>query len=103
MFEHQEYNEVQKFKLASHKFRGRGSTDLWWNDLIEFWQMYSEEEVRSWKVIKRLMHKHFIPDFYRQKFYNRLQRLEQCDLYIREHAREFKMLVMGSDLRKSKG
>ena len=60
-------------------------------------------EIGNWKIIKRLMTRHFIPPNVRDTFYMKLQRLKQGDeLSVEDYAKKFKLFIIASDVGSSK-
>ena len=63
------------------------------------WRESGYSEVRDWKLIKRLMTKHFIPHDVMDKFYFKLQRLKQCnEICVDKYVKKFKFFIIASDV-----
>ena len=49
--------------------------NLWWDKLQTERRRADEEKVRSWALMKRLMKRRFVPDYYKQELLMDLQSL----------------------------
>ncbi|PKI78613.1 hypothetical protein CRG98_000990 [Punica granatum] len=72
VFEYYEYSETQKCQLAALEFTNY--VNLWWESLKAQRRRDGENEIRSWWEMKRLMHRRFVPEYYKQQLYLQLQR-----------------------------
>ena len=54
--------------------------------------------VEKLKGMKRIMQKCFVPEYYRQELYIRLQSLRQGGMCVEDYVKEFEMLMMRCDL-----
>ncbi|XP_073112245.1 uncharacterized protein [Elaeis guineensis] len=59
-----------------------------------------EEEIRNWRLMKRIMEKRFVPQYYKQELYIKLQSLRQGGMCVEDYVKEFEMLMMRCDLRE---
>ncbi|XP_052172190.1 uncharacterized protein LOC127788118 [Diospyros lotus] len=98
VFEYQEYSEVRKCQLAALEFTDYAN--LWWENLKAQRRRDGEEDVRSWGVMKRLMKKRFVPEYYKQELYIRLQSLRQGGMSVEDYVKEFEMLMMRCELQE---
>ena len=57
-----------------------------------------EDDIRSWRVMKRVMKKCFVSKYYRQELYIRLQSLRQGGMCVEDYVKEFEVLMMRCDL-----
>jgi len=48
--------------------------------------------------MKRVMKKRFVPDYYKQELYSRLQTLRQGSLSVEEYVKEFELLLIRYEL-----
>ena len=101
VFECEEYSEVKKCRLVFSQFRGY--VYFLWKYLMALMRENGNSEVRNWELMNRLMTSHFIPLDVRDKFYLKLQRLEQGYLSVEDYAKKFKLFVISSDLGESEG
>lgn len=70
VFDCQEYTELQKCKYAALEFTDYAV--LWWDKLIAQRRIDEEGEIRSWRTMKNLMKKRFVPEYYKQDLYIRM-------------------------------
>ena len=97
IFDYFELSDFQKYRLASHKFLGRAAT--WWEELMALWRESRHDEIKNWEIMKRLMTRHFIPHYVKDKFYLKLQRLKQGDKScVKDYAKNFKLFIIASDV-----
>ena len=76
-----------KVKMASLAFSDYAS--LWWDKLQAERRRNDEEKVRSWTLMKRLMRRRFVPDYYRQEMLMELQSIRQGKKSIEDYVKEF--------------
>ena len=51
-------------------------------------------------LIKRLVEKKFIPQYYKQELFIKTQTLRQGAFYVEDHVKEFEMLMIHCDLQE---
>jgi len=73
VFEWYEYFEERKCKVAALEFTNYAL--LWWENLKIQRRRDGEEEITTWAIMKRVMKKRFVPNYYKQELYIRLQTL----------------------------
>ncbi|PKI58109.1 hypothetical protein CRG98_021488 [Punica granatum] len=93
VFEYYEYFETQKSQLAGLEFADYAN--LWWENIKAKRRRDGKNEIRSWWEMKRLMHRRFVPEYYKQQLYFQLQSIRQCDMSVKDYVKEFKLLTMG--------
>ena len=98
VFDWHEYPEAKKCKVAALEFTDYAL--LWWENLKAQRRRDDEEEVTSWPLMKRLMKKRFVPDYYKQELYIKLQTLRQGSLSVEEYVKEFELLLIRCDLNE---
>ena len=98
VFECHEYSEVRKCQLAALEFTDYAN--LWWENLKAQRRRDGEEEVRSWRLMKRLMQRRFVPDYYKQELYIKLQGLRQGGMCVEDYVKEFEMLKIRCELQE---
>ncbi|PKI38328.1 hypothetical protein CRG98_041286 [Punica granatum] len=52
--------------------------------------------------MKRLMHRRFMHEYYKQQLYLQLQSIRQCSMSVEDYVKEFKLLTMGCELHESR-
>ena len=60
-----------------------------------------EEKVNSWALMKRLMRRRFVPNYYRQEMLMELQSIRQGKKSIEDYVKEFETLMARCDIRES--
>ena len=85
VFEWYEYSEERKCKVAALEFTDYAL--LWWENLKIQRRRDEEEEIITWATMKRVMKKRFVPDYYKQELYIRLQTLRQGSLSMEEYVK----------------
>ena len=98
VFEYQKYSEIRKCKLAPLEFTNYAN--LQWENLKAQRKRDGEEDIRSWRVMKCLIKKRFVLEYYRQDLYIRLQSLKQGGLCIKDYVKEFEVLKMRCELQE---
>jgi len=83
VFEWYEYSEERKCKVAALEFTNYAL--LWWENLKIQMRRDGEKEITTWETMKRVMKKRFVPDYYKQELYIRLQTLRQRSLSVEEY------------------
>ena len=92
VFECCEYDESTKVRLAALEFSGYAA--LWWRNLLTNRRRNGEPEIATWRMMKQVMHLRFVPDYYRQELYLRLQSLRQGGMSVEDYVQEFEMLTI---------
>src|SRR5262249_14656374 len=99
VFDCYEWDEHTKVKMASLAFSDYAS--LWRDKLQIERQRADEEKVRSWALMKRLMKRRFVPDYYKQELLMELQSLRQGKRSVEEYVKEFETLMARCDIWES--
>ncbi|KAL3575156.1 hypothetical protein D5086_023257 [Populus alba] len=105
----QNYNPPNGLKLKIPPFRGSSSPENTWSGfrrlcsfmvgkLKDSEEKDEEEEIATWATMKRVMKKRFVPDYYKQELYIRLQTLRQGSLTVEEYVKEFELLLIRCEL-----
>lgn len=98
MFDVYNYSKTKKVQLATIEFTNYVST--WWDQLVKSRRRYDEPPVSSWREIKTIMRKRFIPSHYSKDLHRRLHTLKQRSMSIDEYSKEMKMLMIRADVHK---
>ncbi|PKI47871.1 hypothetical protein CRG98_031745 [Punica granatum] len=75
VFEYYEYFEAQKCQLVALEFNDYAN--LWWENIKAQRRRDREDMIRSWREMKRLMHRRFVPEYYKQDLFLKLQSIRQ--------------------------
>ena len=57
-----------------------------------------EEPVTPWWLMKRLKEKRFVPQYYKQELFIKMQTLCQGAFCVEDYIKEFEMLMISCDL-----
>jgi hypothetical protein len=96
VFEWYECFEERKCKVAALEFMDYAL--LCWENLLIQRTRDGEEDITTWATMKRVMKKRFVPDYYKQELYIRLQTLRQGSLSMEEYVKEFELLLIRCEL-----
>ncbi|PKI32380.1 hypothetical protein CRG98_047229, partial [Punica granatum] len=92
VFECYECSEAQKCQLAALEFTDYAN--LWWENLKAQRRRDREDGIRSWREMKRIMHRRFVPEYYKQDLFLKLQSIRQGGMSVEHYVMEFEMLSM---------
>ena len=98
IFECQNYTEARKVKLAALEFTDYAN--LWWENVKAQRRREGEENVATWRLMKRLMERRFAPKYYKQELFLKLQTLQQGAYCVEDYVKEFEMLLMRCDVHE---
>ena len=96
VFECYEYSEAQKCQLAALEFTD--FANLRWENLKAQRRRDRGDGIRSWREMKRIMHRRFMPEYYMQNLYLKLQSIRQGGMSVEDYVMEFEMLSMRCEL-----
>ncbi|MDN4193085.1 hypothetical protein DDE03_10970, partial [Bifidobacterium longum subsp. longum] len=96
VFECYEYSEAQKCQLAALEFTDYAN--LRWENLKAQRRRDRGDGIRSWREMKRIMHRRFMPEYYMQNLYLKLQSIRQGGMSVEDYVMEFEMLSMRCEL-----
>ena len=96
VFECYEYSEAQKCQLAALEFTD--FANLRWENLKAQRRRDRGDGIRSWREMKRIMHRRFMPEYYKQNLYLKLQSIRQGGMSVEDYVMEFEMLSMRCEL-----
>ena len=95
IFECQDHTEASKVKLVALDFTNYAN--LWLENMKAQKRHKGEEPVTTWHLMKRLMEKRFVPQYYKQELFIKMQTLCQGAFCVEDYVKEFEMLMMHSD------
>ena len=73
IFEWKNHTEARKVKLTALEFTDYAN--LWWENVKAQRWREGEETVATWRLMKRLMERRFVPQYYKQELFIKLQTL----------------------------
>ena len=88
VFDCHNYSEKKKVKLAVIEFAN--FSIVWWDQLVLNKRRNREPSVETWEEMKRVMRKRFVPTYYYQELYNKLQNLRQGNRSVRSIIRRWR-------------
>ena len=88
----------RRVNLASVKFSGYALT--WWNQIQDNQLVLGREYINTWKEIKQVMRRRFVPSSYQRDLCNRLQMLKQGKRSVDEYYKEMELLLLQTGIRE---
>jgi len=92
------YSDAKKVKLVVIQF-----TDyvvVWWDKLVLSRRRDRERPVETWREMKALMRKRFVPSHYYKDLYQKLQRLMEDSKCVEDYYKEMKMTMVRVDVNE---
>lgn len=96
IFNYHNYFEEKNVQLVVVEFTDY--TSIWWNQLVKNRRRCGEQPDHTWKVMKAVMKKLFIPSYCVQNFHRRLQTLKQGSMSVDEYYKEIEMNMISADI-----
>jgi hypothetical protein len=81
------YTEEKKIQLAVIEFSGY--VLIWWSQILRM-----PNRPTSWRGMKELMHRRFVPEHYKREMYHKLQRLTQANMSVDAYYKEMELLMI---------
>ncbi|RDX99731.1 hypothetical protein CR513_17184, partial [Mucuna pruriens] len=75
---------------------------VWWTQVFEDIRSIVIEPYESWRDLKRLMRKRFVPPSYARDLHNKLQRLYQGSKSVEKYHKEMEMDLMRAQIRRAR-
>ncbi|KAF2290329.1 hypothetical protein GH714_010914 [Hevea brasiliensis] len=98
IYEYQEYREAKKCKLAAIEFVDYAN--LWWENVKAQRHKDGLDNLQTWREMKRTIEKRFVPEYYKQELYIKLQSLCQGGMCVEDYVKEFEILMLRCDVRE---
>ena len=98
VFEYHNYSEIKKVQLAAVEFTDYAS--IWWDQLVKDRKRCDAEPVRTWREMKTIMKKRFVPSYYTRDLHRWLQSMKQGSMSVDEYYKEMEMLMIRADLKE---
>uniref|UniRef100_A0A6I9QM94 Uncharacterized protein LOC105037857 n=1 Tax=Elaeis guineensis var. tenera TaxID=51953 RepID=A0A6I9QM94_ELAGV len=92
----QQRSSGDNIKMRISSFKGTSLLE----EYLEWRRRDGEEKIQNWRLMKRIMKKRFVPQYYKQELYIKLQSLRQGGMCVENYVKEFEMLMMRCDLRE---
>ena len=91
IFDGQRYTEEKKVRVASIEFTGYAL--IWWNQLC-----HAGGRPESWKQMKSIMKRRFVPEHFTRTLYTRLQQLRQGNSSVEEYYKEMEKAMIRANV-----
>ena len=86
MFDCHNYSKLKKMKLAAMEFFDY--VIVWWDQLVLNKRRNTEYPIKTREEMNALMRKRFVPSYYYQELYKKLQNLRQGNRSVDEYYKE---------------
>ena len=96
VFDCHNYSEEKKVKLVVIEF-----TDyviVWWDQLVTNRRRNLERPVESWRELKAIMRRRFVPSRYYRDFYQKLQNLIQGSRSVEDYHKEMEVTMIRANV-----
>ena len=100
IFECHNYSEEKKVKLATVEFCDYAI--VWWDQFCKEKRRYGERPIESWREMKQIMRRRFIPNHYYRELHQRLQTLTQGSMSVEEYHKEMEMLMIKANVEEDR-
>nr|XP_027062822.1 uncharacterized protein LOC113689218 [Coffea arabica] len=98
IFDCYDYSEEQKVKVATVEFTNYA---LVWRDQVRTHRRrMGEPQVRTWRELKALIQKRFVPSYYNRDLHSKLQTLTQGNMSVEDYYKEIEMAMMRANLQE---
>ena len=94
------YSENKKVKLAAMEFSDYAI--VWWDQLVLNKRRNREPVVETWKEMKNVMRKRFVPTYYYRELYNKLQNLRQDNRSVEEYYKEMEVAMVRVNIEEDR-
>ena len=92
------YSKNKKVKLATIEFLDY--VIVWWDQLVLNKRKNMELVVETWEKMKKVMRKRFVPTYYYQELYNKLQNMRQDNRSVEEYYKEMKVEMVRANIEE---
>ncbi|PKI72280.1 hypothetical protein CRG98_007354 [Punica granatum] len=92
VFDCYSYSELKKVKLATIEISNYAI--IWWDQLVINRRRNREPPIDTWKEMKKVMRKRFVPSYSYRELYNKLQSLRQGRGHIASQCSNKRVMVM---------
>ena len=75
---------------------------IWWNQLQKEREKYGDPLVNTWKEMKRLMRRRFVPSHFRGDLHSELQRLTQGSKSVDEYHKEMEVDLIRANINEER-
>jgi len=100
IFDCHNYSDAKKVKLVVIEFTDYAI--VWWDKLVLSRRRDGERPVETWREMKALMRKRFVPSHYYRDLYQKLQRLMQGSKCVEDYYKEMEMAMVRADVNEDR-
>ena len=93
-------SEIKKVKLAAIEFTDYAV--VWWDQLLKERRRNLERPVETWDEMKTIMRRRFVPSYYHQELYNKLQRLTQGSRSVDDYYKEMEVAMIRANIEEDR-
>ena len=98
IFDCHNYSEFKKVKLAAIEFSDYAI--VWWDQLVVNRRRNREYPIETWEEMKAVMRKRFVPSYYYQELYQKLQSLRRGNRSVDEYFKEMKVAMIQANVEE---
>ncbi|XP_025012155.2 uncharacterized protein LOC112533908 [Ricinus communis] len=96
IFECHNFSEEKKVKLAAVEFSDYAI--IWWDQYCKERRRNGERPIESWREMKQIMRKRFVPSHYYKELHQRLQTLNQGSMSVEEYHKEMEKAMIRANV-----
>jgi len=91
-------SEERKLSLATLSFQGYAL--YWWTSLVRERMIHGDPPIEYWNDLKSGLRKRHIPSYYERELMDKLQRLRQGSMSVKEYRQQMELLFLRAGLRE---
>lgn len=100
VFDHHNYSESKKVKLAVVEFSDHAIT--WWDQLVLNRRRNGERLIETWAEMKTVLTKRFVPTRYYRELYKKLQGLRQGSRSVDNYYKEMEVVMIRANVEEDR-
>ena len=78
----------------------QGYALYWWTFLVRERRIHGDPLVEYWNDLKSALRKRHIPSYYENELIDKLQRLRQGSMSVKEYKQQMELLLLRAELRE---
>ena len=98
IFDCYEFSEAKKVRLAAMEFTEYAL--VWWDQLCLTRRRNEDGPVPTWREMKRLLRRRFVPSYYHRDLCLKLQELKQGNRSVEDYYKEMEMAMIRANLQE---
>jgi len=99
LFAYHRVNEERKVPLATFSFQGNAM--YWWTALKRDRRLHREALIEYWNDLRGALRRHHIPSYYNMELMDKLQRLQQRTMSVKEYRQKMELYMMRASIREN--